>query len=356
MRILLRYFLKEFLKFFFIILLGLTAILLVAEFFDKVSEFYAKKPPAHLVLEYLLLQCPRFLLLASPAASLLGVLLTLGIAGKWRETVVIRASGGSIKRLFSYFLVIGVIVSLLALILGETLAPLATREAVRIRNTRILQKPLRITHREGALWLKGLDGGLIRIKDFVADENTVLKVSIFSFNPSFQLIKRIEAEEGRWIGGKWELKDVTVFDFNQKTVARHKSVVSEGIEEPAIFREEMRKPEEMNFIELYAYLKRLERAGFKNLRYIVELYGKLAYPVVNFVMVLFGVALALQSRLGGGMRAAGLGLLVSLFYWLVYSLSISLGNTGNLPPWLAPWVSPFFFGVAGGYMYLRIRE
>ncbi len=355
MKILLRYFLREFLKFFFIILLGLTAILLVAEFFDKVDEFYAKKPPTYLVVEYLLLQCPRFLLFASPASSLLSILLIIGIAGKWREIVAIQASGGNIKRLFSYFLVVGVIISLLALILGETLVPIATREAVRIRNVKILQKPLRITHREGALWIKGLDGSLIRIKDFVAEDDTALKVSIFSFIPSFELIKRIEAESAKWIDGRWELKDATVFDFNHKTVAGHKSIASDAIEEPKIFKDEMRKPEEMNFFELYAYHKRLERAGFKNPRYIMELYGKLAYPMVNFVMVLFGVALALQSRLGGGMRAVGLGLLVSLFYWLIYSVSISMGNTGNLPPWFAPWVGPLLFGIAGGYLYFRIK-
>jgi len=344
------------LKFFLIILLGLTAILLVAEFFDKVDEFYAKKPPTYIVLEYLLLQCPKFLLFASPAASLLGILLTIGIAGKWREIVAIKSSGKGIKRLFSYFLLVGVIVSLLALIFGETLAPIATRKAVEIRNTKILQREPRIIHREGALWLKGLDGSLIRIRDFVVEENMLLKVSIFSFNPSFELINRIEAEEGRWIDGKWELRDVTLFDFNYKTLTRHESIISQAIEEPKIFKQEMRRPEEMNFMELYTYHKRLELAGFKNPRYIVELYGKLAYPMVNFVMVLFGMALALRGNSGGGIRAAGLGLIVSLFYWLIYSISISLGNTGNIPPWLAPWVSPLLFGIVGTYMYLKIKE
>jgi lipopolysaccharide export system permease protein len=112
----------------------------------------------------------------------------------------------------------------------------------------------------------------------------------------------------------------------------------------------------MNFFELYDYYKRLERAGFKNNRYVVELYGKLAHPLVNFVMIIFGIALALNSRWGGGIRAAGLGLLVIVFYWMIFSVSISLGNTGTLPPALAPWVSPAIFGITGGYMFLRIKE
>ena len=356
MRILLRYFLKEFFKFFAICLLTITAILLVAEFFDKVDEFYAKKPQVYLVLQYLLLQAPKSLLWASPIASLLSILFTIGMASKWKETVAIKASGGSIKRLFSSFLLLGVIISVLVLILGETLAPMATRKASWVRNVKILKKTPRITYKEGVLWLKGLDGSLIRIRDFVEDENKVLKVSVFSFNPSFKLTKRLEADEAEWTDGMWELKNATIFDFDQNKTTRHKTMFFTALEEPKIFQEERRKPEEMNFAELYAYYHRLERAGFRNLRYVVDLYGKLAYPLVNFVMIIFGIALALNSRFGGGLRAAGLGLLVILSYWLIFSLSISLGNTGAIPPPLAPWISPAIFGFSGSYMYLRIKE
>ncbi|MEE8423244.1 MAG: LptF/LptG family permease, partial [Thermodesulfobacteriota bacterium] len=101
---------------------------------------------------------------------------------------------------------------------------------------------------------------------------------------------------------------------------------------------------------------RLERAGFKNNRYVIELYGKLANPLVNFVMILFGIAIALNSRVGGGMRAAGLGLLVVGAYFVIILVSTSLGNMGTLPPFLVPWVNPVVFGIAGCYMFLRIKE
>lgn len=356
MRILLRYFLKEFFKFFIICLLSITAILLIAEFFDKVDEFYAKKPPVYLVFQYLLLQVPKSLLLASPVASLLSILFTIGMASKWKETVAIKASGGSIKRLFSSFLSLGIIISMLVLILGETVAPMATRKASLVRNTKILKKKSRITYREGVLWLKGLDRSLIRIRDFVENENRILKVSIFSFSPSFEFTKRIEADEAEWTDGRWELKNATIFDFERNRTTKHKSIVFTALEKPEIFREEIKKTGEMNFFELYNYYKRLERAGFKNNRYVVELYGKLAHPLVNSVMIIFGIALALNSRWGGGIRAAGLGLIVIVFYWMIFSVSISLGNTGTLPPALAPWLSPAVFCIAGCYMFLRIKE
>ena len=118
MKILSRYFLREFFKYFIIVLLTITASLLVIEFFDKVDEFYAKSTPIYPALQYFLLQIPRAVLFASPIASLLSILFVIGIAAKWRETVAVQASGGSLKKLFSSFLILGIIITLLALLLG----------------------------------------------------------------------------------------------------------------------------------------------------------------------------------------------------------------------------------------------
>ena len=356
MNILRKYFLKEFFKFFFIFLLCFTAISVVAEFFDKATEFYSEKPPVILIIEYLLLQTPRVLLYALPFASLFSILLTIGMASKWRETIIIKASGSSTKRLFSSFLVLGVLITMIALVLGETVVPDATRKASYIRVVDILKQSPRIVHKEEAIWLKGLDGSLIRINGFVDNANRVFKTSIFTFNSSFGMEKRIEADEGEWHNGLWIMKNVTVFDFTNNTTETYATLPTTSLEDPKIFRDEIKMPEEMNFMELFSYYSRLEKAGFKNLKYTVRLYEKLAYPTINFVMILFGIALALNTSWGGGIRSAGLGVIVSVLYWLLYSISISLGNTGMLQPWLAPWISPFIFCVAGSILYMKIRE
>jgi lipopolysaccharide export system permease protein len=356
MNIITRYYLKEFFRFFGILLFSFTAVAVIAEFFDKAPEFYRHDADTILIIEYLILQAPRVMVYVLPFASLFSVLMTIGIAAKWRETSVILASGYSLKRTFSAFLVLGLIFSILSLLFGETIVPAATRKAVEIRKVKILKEPRRIMQGGQALWLKGLDGSLIRIAGFIEDEDRILKTSIFQFGPSFSLAKRIEADEARWANGVWYMSGVTIFDFADNSRRKLDSFITTSLEEPKIFGEDMKKPEEMNFLELYSYYARLEKAGFRNLKYLVRLYEKLSYPAVNFVMMLFGVALALNARWGGGIRAAGIGVLVSVLYWLLYSLSISMGNTGLLKPWAAPWISPVLFCLAGIMLYTRIRE
>lgn len=351
-----KYFLKEFFRYFSIVLLAITSISVVAEFFDKVRDFYAHKAPALLIIQYLLLQTPRVILYALPFASLFSILITLGIASKWREIVVIKASGSSTRKLFSGFLLLGLLISLIALLLGETVVPEATRSATELRKYQLFNESRSILHKKEAIWLKGLDKSLIRINGFVESGNRILKTSIFTFTPSFGLAKRIEAEEGHWTEGAWVLKNVSIFDFSNKKTEYIDSLISTAIDEPKIFRDEMRKPKEMNFTELYQYYSRLEKAGFKNLKYMVRLYEKLAYPTINFIMILFGLALALNSKWGGGIKSAGMGVLITVSYWLIYSVSVSLGNTGFIPPWFAPWIGPMAFGIAGSVLYFRISE
>ncbi|GAB4537250.1 MAG: LptF/LptG family permease [Thermodesulfovibrionia bacterium] len=356
MKVIRRYFLMEFFKYFLIIILSLSGIMMVAEFFDKADEFYSGMADLITVLEYLLLHTPRFLVYSSPIASLLSILITIGIASRWGETIAIRASGVNLRRLFSSFLIISLLITLSAFFMNEVIVPSSMRKATWIRNVKILRLSPRITYGEGVIWLKGLDGSIIRIGNFVEEGNGLIDVSIFSLDKDFRLIKRIEAEKGEWRGNEWILEDATEYDINREITINHKRFPITTIEEPDIFRREAKSPDEMNFVELYHYYSRLERAGFKNNKYIIRLYEKLAYPMINLIMVLFGISLSLNARLGGGIWATGIGIITVVLYWLVYSIGISLGNTGAIPAWTAPWLAPILFTIAGSLLFLRIRE
>src|SRR4030067_2778341 len=123
MKILRRYFLKEFIKFLLIFLFCFTALSIVAEFFDKANDFYSHEASIYLIIQYLLLQAPGVMLYALPFAIMFSILITIGIASKWKEIVIIKASGGSVKMFFTHFLVLGVAFTILSALIGETVVP-----------------------------------------------------------------------------------------------------------------------------------------------------------------------------------------------------------------------------------------
>jgi lipopolysaccharide export system permease protein len=83
---------------------------------------------------------------------------------------------------------------------------------------------------------------------------------------------------------------------------------------------------------------------------------KVSYPFINFFMMLFGISLSMRSRIGGGLFAAGLGLLISALYWFAYTMMLSLGYAGVVPPVVAAWLVPLVFGVVTVYLFRKIQE
>jgi lipopolysaccharide export system permease protein len=73
-------------------------------------------------------------------------------------------------------------------------------------------------------------------------------------------------------------------------------------------------------------------------------------------MMMLGIALSLRMSLGGGLFSAGLGLLISLLYWLSYTFSLSMGYAGVIPAVLSAWTVPLIFGALSIYLFLHISE
>jgi lipopolysaccharide export system permease protein len=112
----------------------------------------------------------------------------------------------------------------------------------------------------------------------------------------------------------------------------------------------------MGIAELYRYIQRLRHAGFRNAKLAVDLDSKISFPLVTLFMVLLGISLSLRVSLGGGLFSAGLGLLISLVYWLSYTFSLSMGYAGVLPAFLAAWAVPFVFGALSLYLFATIPQ
>jgi lipopolysaccharide export system permease LptF/LptG-like protein len=65
----------------------------------------------------------------------------------------------------------------------------------------------------------------------------------------------------------------------------------------------------MNFLELRAYVAKLREGGHRTGKYLVELYSKLSFPLVNVIMALVAIPFALASPRSGG-RAMGIGVAI----------------------------------------------
>ncbi|MBI5189007.1 MAG: LptF/LptG family permease [Nitrospirae bacterium] len=382
MLIIQRHYLKEFFKLLGVIALGLALIFSLLDLVNKIADFMPGNPSTDKLILYALLNLPKYLLYLLPMAVLICSLFIFSQASRRKEIVAIKAAGGRLKALFYPFIISGMLLSIFAFITGEFVVPDFSKRAYELENT-LKKKDKKLVFKEGTLWLRSTDGSHVRIELYIPDKKLAKGVSIFKIAggqsrfypfggksgtvPTF-LRERIEAEEAEWeevrssklkvksSEGIWKLKKVIKYDIESGKVSRISEIDYPYLESPDFFSEKIKKPDEMGLSELYRYTKRLKEAGFRNTKLVVDLNSKVSYPLINFFLMLLGISLPVRGRIGGGLFAAGLGLFISLIYWLGYTLMLSMGYAGIIPPSISAWITPLLFGITAIYLFRKTPE
>ena len=111
----------------------------------------------------------------------------------------------------------------------------------------------------------------------------------------------------------------------------------------------------MNYTELQSYVEDLRRSGFDVGSLTVDLYRKLSFPMVSFIMALIGVPFSFKTGKKGAFYGIGFCLAVGIIYWSTFELFGKLGGINQLSPFVAAWFPNIIFGASGFWMMLRMK-
>ncbi len=112
----------------------------------------------------------------------------------------------------------------------------------------------------------------------------------------------------------------------------------------------------MGYFELRKYVKKIQAEGYDVTRYLVDLQGKIAFPLVTIILVFIGVFFSLRSeRSGGVMQSVGIGIFIGFSYWIVHAFSMSLGRSGTLSPFIAAWSANILFISVALVLFHKVR-
>ncbi len=357
MTLLQRHYVREFLKLFIVLAAGLSATFSLFGLIQKLDDFMPNDPSLPMLVKYLLLKMPQYTLSLLPVACLLCSLYTVAHAAKAKEIVAVMAAGGRVKELLKPFIAMGVLLSLLAFAVGEFVMPPAVLKAQKLKNELSgVSITVPTLLKNGILWFRAKDGSIIRIEHSLPSGDAYGNVSIFRLEDG-SLSQIIEAREALWLkdSRSWKLMNGRRYFIADGSSEPFEKYFYESLGSPELLQKTSQKPSEMGIADLYRYVERLREAGFKNLRLAVDLQSKVSYPLINLIMVLIGISFPVSRKMGGFVATA-IGLLISLAYWFGYSMSLSLGYAGILPPFAAAWLMPLVAGSAGIYLFRRIPE
>jgi lipopolysaccharide export LptBFGC system permease protein LptF len=86
----------------------------------------------------------------------------------------------------------------------------------------------------------------------------------------------------------------------------------------------------------------------------VQLYKKLAFPLIAPIIILLAIPFSLLAGTRGAVGGLALGIGIGILYWAVSALFEAMGAVGQLPPFMAAWSPDVIFGFLALYFFLRM--
>ncbi|MDX2422948.1 MAG: LPS export ABC transporter permease LptG [Amphritea sp.] len=278
-----------------LIVVGLDFLFKVIDEMSELTEGYTLL----IMLGYSALNMPAAFYEFLPLGCLVGCLLGLGALASGSELTVMRAAGISVWRLVRMVLKPIVLLSLLALLLGEYVAPYsgALSESIRAQhlNQGTISARTGVWHRE--------NGEYIHI-NVVTPEGDIQGITRFALAEDGHLLYSSNAKSGHYDNGVWLLTDVVETRFlDDQTQTNVYDTQPWSIElTPQRLKVLLVKPKEMSTSELYRYSEYLDDQELDNDRYMQSFWRKVFQP-----LAIIGLVLVAVSFIFGSLRSVSTG-------------------------------------------------
>ena len=336
----------------FVVLIVLIGLFSFFAFIAKLGDIGKGHFGIYQAGKYMLLSTPKEIYELFPMAVLLGTTLGLSSMAVDSELIALRAAGVSALQIMGSVLKVGMIFIVLAVLLGEFVAPTTENWARRDRAAALGAG----IQQEDGIWLReGPD--FVNILEVLPDLS-VRRVTIYRFGPRQHLREQIFARKGVYHRGYWVLTDVHEADFGSRRIRTRvlPSLVWTSVLDPSLLSVFAVNPQSLSVWNLYRYIVHLRHNGQDTRRYELAFWFKVIAPFTTGVMVILAVPFVF-----GQPRSAGMGL--RLFGGVMLGLSFFVINRGfgffsllhGLPPVLGATLPTLGFLVLALYLLARTR-
>ena len=360
------YVLNSFFFYFAILLISFVLMTQVYTFFELLSDIVKNHIAMMRVLTYLFFLTPELIYDSAPISVLVAVLITFGILTKHNEITAFKASGISLYRLAIPVLGAALLLSGGLFAFDHYYVPDANRKQDAIRKE-IKGKPVQTYLHPERQWVfapgSSNNPRIYYYKYLDPAQKVMVGAQVFELDPAnFRVRKHISAQKVRWEPAlqAWIFENGWSRDFTGRqekfvNFTNQASMFPELDERPDYFLQEVLQDQQMNFQQLAAYIRDLQRTGIDTITLQVRFYRKFAVPLFALVMALISVPFAFLVGNRGAMAGVGISFGIAIAYWAISLLFEQLGDVSLLPAALAAWSPDVLFAMAGFYFLTRMR-
>lgn len=313
--------------------LGLVALYSFISFITEIDQG-SKTLGVGQIFMVTVLTMPAGLYVLMPLVAMLGTLLGIGQLAVQSELTAMRAAGYSNLRIGRAALIAGLLLGLLAVILGESLAPAGQQAAEKIKASSRSGTDVEVAVSSKPVWLR--EGGNIFFIRRLKAEDRFADAEIYRFDDGLVLQSIISIGSAKHRDGVWQLRDVseTYFSAGGTRVERRDAMEWSSGLNPDLLKLYVLQADTVSAMGLMRLVDYLEVNGLDASEQRLELWRKLIAPLTVMAMVLFAVPFVFGPTRGGGAgQQLLIGVLVGVGFHLLNEVS---ANLGALYGWSAP--------------------
>lgn len=303
---------------------------------------------------YTALTIPGRLYSLFPMASLIGVLMALGLLASRSELIVMRASGFSILQIAGSVAKVGLFLAIVVILLGEFAVPRAevAADSLKVRAKSAGQAVL--TAR--GTWIR--EGN-----DFIHIEKLLPKgvlqgVTRYQFNDQYQLESSTYIEQAIYKHELWTLQNIRVSRISNTKIETQRIPTQtwHKLIDPGLLDVLLSEPDDLSLIGLQRYIRYLTINHVDANHYRLIFWKKILMPISVIIMVLLGIPFVFgplrQSSIGLRLLA---GIVLGFIFYLTNEIFGPLSLVYSFPPFLAAAAPLVLFAGAGYWMMRKVR-
>ena len=313
-------------------------------------------------LSFIALTLPRRMYQHFGSAALIGGLLGLGGLAASGELTALRAAGMSKLRIVLSVVVVTGMLSLLVMLIGETLGPAGDQRAnalqMRARSGHMsLTRGSGLWVRDGQQVINARSALVVQHPDHNASVR-LLDVREYSFTPDGQLDRFLHARDATRVDGKWTLHQVRISHVDDGGVgaSEQDSMSWPTRLDPKVLEQSLVHPEYLSIPDLHRNMRYLAANGLNAAPYANAFWGHVLFPFSVLALVLCAMPFAFGSvRSGGQGRRVFIGILLALGWYFLQRVITNMGMVYGVSALLANLLPPLALVLAAS-AYFRLQK
>jgi lipopolysaccharide export system permease protein len=374
-----RFLIRIFLKYLLVAWIFMGGLFLFQAMF---TDLYNHSFPLEQIIFYYAYEIPHILVqMMAPACLLATALMGIQLS-RSAELTALFSLGFSLAQVGKNLIGISIIMSGVSLFCHDKVLPKFYRKRATYYWTEIKKNAqFLLDVKSEKIWYRS-DDYIYNLKFFDKMKQTIWGIKIYALPglngapkekslSDFAMTRLVQAKKAVFTEAGWILCEGMTIDFPKPQKRAKKSgklqvgggfpVVSpfEQLkvdlgQTPEQFQESEKEVDGLNFRQLKRYLQQLKDVGLDSSAVQVKYLSRFSMSVLPVLMVIVAMpfSFSVRRKSAAGLQI-GVCLLLTLLYWIAYSLCLSLGMKGYLHAMWAAWLPSLVFAFMGIMLTLQ---